>query len=59
MDGRIVADRPLGALAVGSHLLTLGSDAWRPGIYIYELGIRTDRGAIRLQKKMAYGAVAR
>ncbi len=58
MSGRVLEERTLGALSVGSHFLNLGSGSWRPGVYLYEVSLRTDRRALTLRKKMVYGAVA-
>jgi hypothetical protein len=55
LDGRLVEARDLGALTVGEHTLTVGDAGWRPGVYVYELRLDSEKGAQTLRKKMICG----
>lgn len=52
LSGRRLQSVLLNDLRIGTHTLRLGSQTWKPGIYVYRLTVRTELGTHSQQKRM-------
>ncbi|HLP41812.1 MAG TPA: hypothetical protein VK465_09925 [Fibrobacteria bacterium] len=52
LSGRLLQSIPMQDLRIGTYTLRLGSQAWKPGIYVYRLTVKTELGTNSLQKRM-------